>query len=62
MQKIPDLTGYRIEAAREKLEALGVRFQVTETTSPRNDVKGEELRVARCVIKDDIVCLTLCRY
>ena len=59
---IPDLTGYTLEKAAEKLRALNVDYTVSETTSPRNDVEGTEKRVARCVVKEDTICLTLCRY
>lgn len=59
---IPDLTGYTLEKAVEKLQTLNMDYTMMETTSPRNDLEGTEKRVARCVVKEDIVCLTLCRY
>ena len=59
---IPNLTGYTLEKAVEKLQTLNVHYTLAETTSPRNDVEGTEKRVARCVVKEDTVCLTLCRY
>ncbi len=59
---IPDLTGYLLEDARRILEAAGVRYETSVTTSPRDDTGGEELRVARTLIVNDEVLLTLCKY
>ena len=59
---IPDLTGYLLEDAEKILSEVGVRYETSVTTSPRNDTGGEELRAARMIIRDDVVFLTLCKY
>ncbi len=62
MTDLPDLTGYLMEDAEEILKNAGVRYAFTETSSPRNDVDGDEKRVVRQVISGDVVNVTLCRY
>lgn len=62
MDRIPDLTGYLIEDAEKIIKEAGIEFIVEETTSPRNDVEGEEKRVVRQVVKDGVINITLCRY
>lgn len=58
----PDLTGYLLEEAKSILEEAGLRYETSVTTSPRDDTGGEELRVARTVVSDGVVLLTLCKY
>ncbi|MBQ4340639.1 MAG: PASTA domain-containing protein [Firmicutes bacterium] len=62
MDRIPDLTGYLQEDAENILKEAGVEYVISETSSPRNDVEGEEKRVVRQVVKNEVVNITLCRY
>lgn len=62
MTAIPDLTGYLLEDAEKILNEAGVNYIVSETSSPRNDVEGDEKRVVRQVVKNEVVNITLCRY
>ena len=62
MNRIPDLTGYLQEDAEKILKEAGIEYVVSETSSPRNDVEGEEKRVVRQVVKDEVINITLCRY
>ncbi|MDO4482383.1 MAG: hypothetical protein Q4C14_06615 [Bacillota bacterium] len=62
MTAIPDMTGYLMEEAETILKEAGADFIFTETSSPRNDVKGEEKRVVRQVEDNGVIKITLCRY
>lgn len=59
---LPDLTGYLKEDAAGILEKNGIKYSFTLTTSPRDDVGGEEYRVVRQSESEEGVLLTLCRY
>ena len=61
---LPDLTGFLFEDAEAFLKENNVNYTVSETSSPRNDVEGDEMRVVRVIIDDEneIVRLTTCRY
>lgn len=61
---IPDLTGFLFEDAEAYLKENNVNYTVSETSSPRNDVEGNEMRVVRVIVDDEkkTVNLTLCRY
>ena len=62
MSGIPDLTGYLREEAEELLQASGVQYVMSETTPPRGPIDGEELRVVRQGMKENVLHITLCRY
>ena len=59
---LPDLTGFLKEDASEILDKVGIKYTFTLTTSPRDDVGGEEFRVVRQSESEEGVLLTLCRY
>jgi len=62
LTRIPDLIGYLIEDAEKILLDAGIEYHFSETSSPRNDVEGDEKRIVRQVIKDNVLYITLCRY
>ena len=62
MQKFHDFVGVPFEAAKKYLDEHQIPYMVTETSSPRNDVPGKELRIVRQKLNDQILSLTLCRY
>ena len=62
MAGIPDLTGWLQEEAEALLREAGIQYEMSETTPPRGPMEGDELRVVRQVMKEDVLHLTLCRY
>lgn len=62
MTAVPDLTGYLMEEAEIILKEAGISYIFSETSSPRNDLEGEEKRVVRQVEDNGVLNITLCRY
>jgi len=62
LTSLPDLTGFLQEDAERILKEAGADFTLSETTTPRGDVEGDEMRVVRQVIRDGKVEITMCRY